>query len=64
MEDGWIEWAGGDECPVADGVMIDVRLRGGEPRLPTRGRMYRWDHLSANDRCHPFDIVAYKVRSS
>jgi len=54
-EDGWIEWCGG-ECPVADGVMVDVRFRCGEEEFYCSGVEWDWTH---NHPTH--DIIAYRV---
>lgn len=53
--DGWIEWAGGDRCPVASGD-FQVRFRDG--RIITCGAPsgLRWGHIGENG-----DIVAYRL---
>jgi hypothetical protein len=58
MEDEWIEWAGGEWCPLPKGQMIWVRLRNGDAHGPDTAGSYRtcW-----RDDGNQFDIVAYKI---
>lgn len=63
MEDGWIEWTGG-ECPVAPETLVDVMFRG-----PTYGMEPDRDHGQADDFYWPHDdeacdIVSYRVAQS
>jgi hypothetical protein len=51
----WIKWEGG-ECPVDDGVRVDVELRDSTPLFCYRGECLRWTHLNSVG-----DIVAYRV---
>lgn len=50
----WIEWKGG-ECPVADGVQVDLRFRKGEEYHNFNGGL-SWRHHGSEA-----DIVAYRV---
>jgi hypothetical protein len=51
----WIEWKGG-ECPVADGTVVEVRLRRGvQSEAPAV--IYCWASLGDS----PNDIVAYRL---
>lgn len=54
--DGWIEWNGGRKSPVGDGVLVDVRLKGGayyEAEL--------LDDTSWSDTWGEASIVAYRL---
>jgi hypothetical protein len=60
MNDGWIEWKGG-ECPVDAGTLIDIRHRDGkkfikEEALNFSGHAYSWIHMN---KCG--DIIAYRL---
>jgi hypothetical protein len=64
--DGWIEWAGG-ECPVAPGVLVEVRYRGS--RKPETGP---WETETGpgetfgecwQDDDYAEDIIAYRIVS-
>lgn len=53
----WIEWAGG-ECPIADGVRHQIKMRDGylsSDDLEARSWI-GWDHTAGEN-----DIVAYRV---
>ena len=56
MNDGWIEWSGG-ECPVGDGERVQVRFEdgwvSGESFVPTA---LRWNRSGKDS-----DIVAYRI---
>ena len=54
--DGWIEWNGG-ECPVADGVALDVKYRDGDKLTIRYPEVYRWNHIGNRG-----DFVAYRLR--
>jgi len=74
LEDGWIEWPGG-ECPVPAHTPVEVRYRDGETELvyahePATGLNDWWKH--EGETCydpetegetleHSCDIVAYRV---
>ena len=51
----WIEWKGG-ECPIADGVQHQVRLRIGDVLTASRAVIWDWWH----DKCDG-DIIAYRI---
>ena len=53
----WIEWAGG-ECPIADGVQHEIRMRDGwESSRGADAQMWSgWVHDDS-----AYDIVAYRV---
>lgn len=53
--DGWIEWKGGD-CPVGDGVLVDVRLRSG-----SRYEAELLDDASWSDTWGNESIIAYRL---
>lgn len=58
VSDGeWIEWTGGNDSPVADADMIDVRFRDGDVDVGmyTAGS-YEWRHIYGHA-----DIVAYRL---
>ena len=59
--DGWIPWAGG-ECPEAEEVLVEVRLRSGAECINQEAKMgadWLWDHDGG-----PGDIIAYRVVKS
>ena len=61
--DGWIEWGGG-ECPVCDGVMIDVRYRDMQEKTlpanePINGRDATNQYWHHDDQIN--DIIAYRL---
>lgn len=56
--DGWIEWGGG-ECPVEEGVLVDVKHRDGEvyQNKPAIGdNNVCWSHTGFHG-----DIIAYRL---
>ena len=54
--DGWIEWKGG-ECPVGEGVLIDVKKLNGTTELAVSNPEERiWD-----DPEHRYGIIAYRL---
>ncbi|MDO3431162.1 hypothetical protein QWJ46_00545 [Rhizobium sp. CBN3] len=55
-EDGWIEWAGGEQ-PVADEVLLEVVLKNGM-QYEEYSDEIRWS--TRNDR----DVAAYRVVSA
>lgn len=57
MEDGWIEWKGG-ECPVAARAKVDVRFRLGAPAAyhGERAKAWDWKHRGGHG-----DIIAYRL---
>jgi hypothetical protein len=58
VQSDWIEWAGG-ECPVADDVRVETKLRSGLTGVD-RSQWWDWPHM-ASDRMN--DIIAYRVVS-
>lgn len=56
-DDTWIEWAGG-ECPVVDGDIIHVKLRGGAQSgfSVCKPLSMQWAHED-----NGWDIIAYRV---
>lgn len=62
LDDGWIEWHGG-ECPVPADTVVRIRYRtGNESETCYRAYSFRWQHAPAAGRIFPeCDIVAYKV---
>ena len=55
VEDGWIEWNGG-ECPVRPDTKVSIRLRGSYKYTSTPACNWYWGHDGDNA-----DIIAYKV---
>ena len=53
-EAGWIEWGGG-ECPVDDGVMVDVVFENGEQSNASDAWGWLWSERG------PEGIVKYRV---
>lgn len=59
--DGWIRHRGG-KCPVADGMLVDVRYRGAQPGVDgyspsgKKAGQYHWRHDSGRG-----DIMAYRI---
>ncbi|TDH35697.1 hypothetical protein E2A64_10175 [Pseudohoeflea suaedae] len=61
MEDGWIEWNGG-ECPVEFGSTAWVKLRYDErPLHVPRPEEMRWQHGTSGRPTSGGDIIAYRV---
>ena len=61
--EGWTEWGGG-ECPVEDGVMIDVRYRDMQEKTlpanePINGRDATNQYWHHDDQIN--DIIAYRL---
>ncbi|TPJ86981.1 MULTISPECIES: hypothetical protein [unclassified Mesorhizobium] len=65
MDDGWIEWRGG-ECPVDGDVTVEVRFQNmrheeGEPTtIEMAGAMW-WDHREYGGVDSPGNILAYRI---
>lgn len=56
VDDGWIEWKGGNNPPVNPDVKVLIVKRNGASELiPWLAGDYRWDHRNEAD------IVKYKV---
>lgn len=53
----WIEWNGG-ECPVADGTLVDVKLRADVIVEQELAAGWFWEHGLVHD---DGDIIAYRV---
>lgn len=60
MTTEWIEWHGGEQ-PVADDVVVEVKLRDDEPKNAGKGLAKEWSWLSLE--CDA-DIIAYRVIES
>ena len=64
--DGWIKWEGG-ECPVPDGVLVDVEYRDGIRKfsLPANELVGGKDRDASicfwYDEGVPNDIIAYRI---
>jgi len=55
----WVQWNGGDYCPVRPDLKVDTRLRkGSESKGPVPARCLTWEHEGSD--C---DIVAYRIVS-
>lgn len=52
----WTEWRGGDDCPVADGVEVQLRYRQGGVLLTEHAPHCDWRHYGTHS-----DIVGYHV---
>lgn len=67
--DGWIQWDGG-ECPVEDGVLVDIRIRNGKESHGVRANEIT-EGVNP-DASHPFwrkdgnggDIIAYRLHNT
>lgn len=53
--DGWIEWHGG-ECPVDEGVNVDLKWSDGFEPKAAKPRSFRWQHLDSHA-----NIIAYRL---
>ena len=51
----WHVWMGGD-CPLPEGLIVDVALRGGDALKEESPHLLRWEH-HLDDR----DIIAFRV---
>lgn len=62
MDDGWIEWTGG-ECPVDGATVVDVLFGAIEP-VEDRGEadIWLWHH-EAQAVAGDYQIVAYRIAS-
>jgi hypothetical protein len=56
--DGWIEWGGGDACPVPNGAPVIVRHRDGSEHADRAGGVHSndWSHDGVDG-----DIIAYRI---
>lgn len=52
----WIDWFGGNEPPIPDGVEFQVIFRLGSKGRDTEASEWRWDHRGGSG-----DIIAYRV---
>lgn len=57
--DGWIPWGGG-ECPVDEGLEIEVKLRD-HTKMAGKARHFLWRHASGRPLYQRNDIIAYRV---
>jgi rubrerythrin len=55
-DDGWLSWHGGPQ-PVADDVMVEIRLRGGIENKGT-AKFFEWEHKDCSA-----DITVYRIVS-
>ena len=61
MDDGWIQWNGGD-CPVPEGTVVDIKQRDGDIQQGQVVGEGSWvEPLCWRDDDCMGDIVAYKV---
>lgn len=58
--DGWIEW-GGEECPVGDRTIVEVRYRNGEVKAAAPADFYEWGHGRPHFVTTGRDIIAYRL---
>lgn len=56
--DGWIEWSGGDECPVPEGAKFSIRFRCGIEDNAAMGGIWDWTH---DDESDDYGIIAYRI---
>lgn len=56
--DGWIDWNGGYDAPVGDGVAVEVMFRGGHTLVERHPEDLNWGPLASRNA-----IVAYRVVS-
>ncbi len=52
----WIEWGGGEECPVAAGTHIEVKFRDGTSSPDKEPELFLWQQTGRD--C---DIIAYRI---
>lgn len=57
VEQGYTLWFGGD-CPVGDGVIVEVAMKDESLTEVKESESCRWDHYGSNG-----DIIAYRVNS-
>lgn len=56
-EGEWIEWGGGDTCPVPEGVKAEIKFRDGDcAELDTWLDILEWHHKGYGS-----DIIAYRI---
>ena len=55
LNDGWIEWRGGD-CPVAPDTRVEVKFRDGIMDDEENADFWTWPHYG-----HGRNIIAYRV---
>lgn len=55
LDDGWIEWKGGD-CPVPLDVVVEYKMRGDHGFAQTDAGEVRWEHKGLLG-----DIIAYRI---
>jgi len=53
--DGWIEWGGGNECPVPKSCWVEAKLRNGKKDAGW-GWIAEWRHTG-----NGYDIIAYRI---
>ena len=58
----WIEWHGGEQ-PVADDVVVEIRLRNGSFEEGYPAQFLRWHNAEAESKDSVFDIIAYRIVS-
>ena len=58
----WIEWHGGEQ-PVADDVVVEIRLRNGSFEEGYPAQFLRWHNAEAESKDSIFDIIAYRIVS-
>lgn len=54
----WIEWSGGDECPVPEGAKFSIRFRCGEEDNAAVGGIWDW---TWDEEPNGYDIIAYRI---
>lgn len=57
MDDGWIEWKGG-ECPEPFQRRVSVKFRNGIVGKRMAAKFYGWDH---RPDAPGYDIIAYRL---
>jgi hypothetical protein len=56
----WIDWHGGEHCPVAEGINGDIKFRDGDIFLDIPLADYHWEHGYPNPLN---EIIAYRTRT-
>lgn len=61
MEDGWVEWGGGDTCPIPRGALFHFRMADGEVAGPVEATALDWRHVRSTGGLEPWCIIAYRI---
>lgn len=58
-EDGWIPHDG-NECPVGDHTIVQIKIRDGLVSAPERAGSWGWRDIGRS-KPHRHDIIAYRI---